>query len=205
MSVEGSFKPFHRKVARKSREPLYRKVQMSGELGWRSALDPFANKLAYGTAGAKLRLNNFLRVGSQYRYSLRDKYKSNYSRIDLQLWLNWEKGRIRLDHRFEYEHDFIPLYKIRTVLRNRLGIEYNIPHWKLDPQLSAEAFSGMHYTGNRLVGMRYEMGTTLDIGKTNTNSLSMAIRFDQELGVADPQNRWIVVLAYAYEFKKPKK
>lgn len=202
MSAAGAWKPFTKKSSKSNSQPLYRKIQATGELGWRSRLDPFASRQVYGSAGAKLRLADFLRVGSEYRYTVRDRYSSNTSRIDLQLWLNWEKDRISLDHRFEYEHDFIDVTKVRTVLRNRLGVEYNIPHWKLDPHFSAEAFTGLHYTGNDLVGMRYELGTELDLDKKKNRSLDLAVRYDQELHVADPQYRWIFVIAYGHEFKK---
>ncbi len=202
MSISGSYQPFKKKGHKYSSQPLLGKLQFQSDLGWRATLEPFTSKQVYGTFGAKLRLTDFLRVGSEYRYSARDKYSSNTSRIDLQLWLNWTKDRVRLDHRFMYQHDFVDVTKVRSVLRNRLTVEYNIPGWKLDPHFSAEAFTGLHYTGNDLVGMRYELGTELDLDKKKTRSLEVAVRYGQELHTANPQNRWIFVVAYGHEFKK---
>jgi hypothetical protein len=90
------------------------------------------------------------------------------------------------------------------VLRNRLAVEYNIPHWKLDPHISAEAFSGLHYTGNSLVGMRYEFGTDVALDKKKDHTLDLAIRHDREINEDDPQYRWIFVVGYDLELKKKK-
>jgi hypothetical protein len=147
-------------------------------------------------------LADFMKVGAEYRYTIRDRYTSNSSRIDLQLWLDWKKDRVSLDTRTEYEHDFIAVTKLRTVLRNRLGVEYNIPHWKLDPHASAEAFTALHYDGNRLVAMRYELGTDLDLDKKKKRTLGLAVRYDRELNVASPEYRWIFVVSFEHAFRK---
>lgn len=202
MSASGSYKPFNKKRAKDEKKTLIEGLQLIGELGWRNRLDPLASKYWYGSVGTKLKLTDFLKVGAEYRHSFRDRYHTNIPRLDLQMWLSWKKDRVSLAHRFEYEHEFIPVTKLRTVLRNRLGVEYNIPKWKLDPHVSAEAFTGLHYTGNNLVGMRYELGTEMNLDKKKTRTLGLAVRYDQELNTAGPKNRWLFVISFEHEFKK---
>lgn len=202
LSATGSYKPFNKKTKKGEKEPLIENLELIGELAWRNRLDPLASKYWYTAAGTKLKLNDLLKVGAEYRYNWKDRYTSNDSRIDLQLWLGHEFGRVALDHRVDYQHEFIPVNKLRSVLRNRLTVEYNIPNWKLDPHFSAEAFTGFHYTGNDLVGMRYELGTELAFDKKKTRTLDLGVRYDQELHVDNPENRWILVIGYGHEFKK---
>lgn len=202
LSAAAEYKPFTKKSGEVYERKFYRKFRLTGELGWRSNLDPYSSKLGYGSLGTKYRLLDFMKVGAEYRYTVRDKYTSNSSRIDLQLWLNWKKDRVSLDTRTEYEHDFIRVVKLRTVLRNRVAIEYNIPHWKLDPHLSAEAFNAFHYDGNKLIAMRYEAGTDVDLDKKKRRTLGLAVRYDREVNVAAPGYRWIFVVSFEHAFKK---
>ncbi len=202
MSASGSYKPFNRKRDQDARKTLIEGLQLLGELGWRNRLDPLANKYWYGSVGTKLKLNDLIKVGAEYRHSFRDRYHTNTPRLDLQMWLSWKKDRVSLAHRFEYEHEFIPVTKMRTVLRNRLGVEYNIPNWKPDPHVSAEAFTGLHYSGNELIGMRYELGTELNLDKKKRRTLGLAVRYDKELNTAGPKNRWLFVISFEQEFKK---
>lgn len=202
LSAAAEYKPFAKKSGEVYERKFYRRFRLLGELGWRSELAPYSSKLGYGAIGTKYRLFDFMKVGAEYRYTIRDRYSSNSSRIDLQLWLNWKVDRVSFDTRTEYEHDFIPIYKLRTVLRDRLSIEYNIPHWKLDPHVSAEAFNAFHYDGDRLVAMRYELGTDVDLNKKKTRTLGLAVRYDQEVNVADPGYRWIFVVSFEHAFKK---
>jgi hypothetical protein len=205
LSTTLSYKPFAKKGEKaKDSGPFYRKLPVIAELGWRNRLDPLANKMCYGTLGTKYKVFDFLKVGAEYRYTVNDRYDPNESRLSLPLWLEWNKDRVTFTHRFTYQHDFIPVTKVRTVLRNRLAVEYNIPHWKLDPHISAEAFSGLHYTGNSLVGMRYEFGTDVALDKKKDHTLDLAIRHDREINEDDPQYRWIFVVGYDLELKKKK-
>ena len=81
-------------------------------------------------------------------------------------------------------------------------MEYNIPHWKLDPHVSAEMFYALHYTENRLGGMRYELGTDLALDKKKKRTLGLAVRYDQEVNTVAPGNAWILIFAFEGSFKK---
>lgn len=201
LSAGADFKPFRKKSGRVSQPRFFRNLRMSGELGVKMDDNATRAKQVNLNAGAKYPLTSFMNAGAEYRYSIRPE-KANPSRIDLQLWLKWKKDRFRTDYRFEYEHSFIPVRELRTLLRNRLGIEYNIPKWKFDPHVSAESFTALHYTGNRVVGMRYELGTEVNLDKKKHRTLGLAVRYDQELNIAWPENAWILVIAFEHSFRK---
>lgn len=201
LSAGADFKPFRKKSGRVSQPRFFRNLRMNGELGWKMDDNASRTKQVNLDAGAKYPLTSFMSVGAEYRYSIRPD-KTNRSRIDLQLWLKWKKDRIRADYRFEYEHTFIHERKLRTVLRNRLGLDYNIPKWKFDPSISVESFTGLHYTGNQLVCMRYELGTDVDLDKKKKRTLGLAVRYDQSLNTAWPEHVWVLVIAFEQSFKK---
>ena len=195
-------KPFKKRDGAITERAFNKNFSLTGEVGWRAALDPFVTKQAYVSASARYRVSDLWRVGTEYRWSFRDPTRTNTGRLDLQSWLRWKTGRIRLDHRFQYEHDFIAITKVRSTLRNRLGVEYNIPKWKLDPHASAELFTGLHYTGNRNIGIRYELGTELVLDKSKDRVVGLAMRYDTELNTVRPQNTWILVISFEQDFKK---
>lgn len=195
------FKPFRKKSGNVSQPRFFRNLRMSSELDVRLDNNATHAKQINLNAGAKYPVASFMNVGAEYRYSIRPE-QTNRNRIDLQLWLKWKKDRFRTDYRFEYEHAFLPAWKLRTLLRNRFGIEYNIPKWKFDPRVSAESFTALHYTGNRVVGMRYELGTDVNLDKKKGRTLGLAVRYDQELNIPWPENAWILVIAFEHSFKK---
>lgn len=201
LSAGADFKPFRKKSGAVSQPRFFRNLRMKGELDVRLDENATHAKQVNLNAGAKYPVTSFMNVGAEYRYSIRPE-QMNRNRIDLQLWLKWKKDRTSLDYRFEYEHAFIPVENLRTALRNRLTVEYNIPKWKPDPHISAESFTGLHYTGNRLVGMRYELGTEVNLDKKKDRTLGLAVRYDQELNIARPEHAWILVIAFEHSFRK---
>ena len=201
LSAGANFKPFRKKSGNVSQPRFFRNLRMAGELGWKLDDNATRTKQVNLNAGAKYPLTSFMSVGAEYRYSIRPE-KDNRSRIDLQMWLKWKKDRVRADYRFEYERTFIPEWKLRTLLRNRVGIEYNFPKWKFDPRVSVETFTGMHYTGNSLVGVRYELGTEVNLNKKKNRTLGLAVRYDRELNTSWPEHAWILVIGFEHSFKK---
>lgn len=202
LSLGVEWKPLRKKDGAITERHFNKNFSVTGELGLRAAADPFAYQQTYLSASARYRVNDFWRVGAEYRYSFREQPGSNSGRIDLQSWLRWKNDRIRLDHRFQYERDFIVVTKVRSSLRNRFSVEYNIPKWKFDPQASVEIFTGLHYTGVRNIGVRYELGTEFAPGKNKDRTLGVAVRYDREVNTARPENNWIFVLSYALDIKK---
>lgn len=202
MGIGVEYKPFSKKKGNVVEHRFRRNFKLSGEAEWRTREWASETKQVNFTVTPEYKLADFLKIGLQYRYTVKDRYTSNVQRLGLQASLGWEVGRIKLDNRIRYEHEFIPVNKFRNTFRERLGVEYNIPHWKPDPHISAESFTVIHYTGNRLTGMRYELGTELAFDKKKKRTLDLAIRYDQEVNTAAPENAWILVIAFEGSFKK---
>lgn len=202
LSFGAEWKPLRKRGGAITERRFNKNFSLTGELGLRAEADPFDYQQTYVSGSARYRLSQLWRVGAEYRYSFRDATRNNTDRIDLQSWLRWKTGRTRFDHRFQYEHDFIAITKVRSILRNRLSVEYDLPKWKLDPQVGAELFTGLHYTGVQSVGIRYEVGTEFAPGKNKKRVLGLAVRHDRELNEAYPENRWIFVVSLEQEFKK---
>ncbi len=202
LSTGIQFKPFRKKPGNVAQQRFFRNLRGTADLGWR--LDENVSRLKQMNvdAGLKYPLLPFMRVGAEYRFSKRDRYTNDRHRIDLQLWLKQKKGRFTADYRFEYERTFLDPRKERTLLRNRLGLGYNFPKWKFDPYASAESFTALHYKGNRLAGMRYELGTAMYLDKKKRNELEVAIRYDQDIGRRTTRGAWVLALALKKNLKR---
>ncbi|MCB0774119.1 MAG: DUF2490 domain-containing protein [Flavobacteriales bacterium] len=205
MSASTEVKPFRKKDTEVTQARFFRNLRVFGEAEWRLNDWGGGHKQVNLNGGLKYSITKFLRVGSEYRHAFKDREKSDYDRIYVRTWLQGKRGRLDGDYRFTYEHTFLPIKKIRTLVRNRFTLEYDIPKWKLDPYLQVETFTGLHYTGNRLVGMRYDLGTKFNLDAAKRNSLDVAIRFDQETNTPAPENSWVLLLAYELSFNKKKK
>ncbi|HMN04305.1 MAG TPA: DUF2490 domain-containing protein [Flavobacteriales bacterium] len=201
-SLAGEIKPFRKKEGDQAQPRFFRNLRTTGELGWK--LNENGSNLSQFNidAGARYAVTGFMRLGAQYRYSMRDRYTSDRQRVDGRLYLKYKHERLKADYRLVYEHSFREPRKLRTLLRNRIAIGYNIPKWKYDPFISVESFTALHYTGNRLVGMRYDLGTDINLNKNKTRTLEVALRHDREVNTSKPTNSWILVLALENAFKR---
>ena len=201
-SLGVAYKPFARKKGNVGESRFRRNFNLNGEVEWRGREWATETKQVNFYFSPEYKLTDFLKVAAQYRFALKDRYTNNVHRLGLQASLAWGTGRIKLAGRTRYEYEFKPVYKVRNTFRERLGVEYNIPKWKLDPHVSVEAFYGLHYTGNGVTGMRYELGTDLAFDKKKRRTLDLALRYDQEVNTAAPENAWILVIAFEGSFKK---
>lgn len=202
ISLGAEYKPFAKKKGNVGESRFRRNFKLNGEVEWRGREWATETKQVNFYFSPEYKLTEFLKVAVQYRFALKDRYTNNVHRLGLQASLGWEKGRIKLASRTRYEYEFKPVYKVRNTFRERLGVEYNIPKWKLDPHVSVETFYGLHYTGNGVTGMRYELGTDLAFDKKKKRTLGLAVRYDQEVNTAAPENAWILVIAFEGSFKK---
>ncbi len=202
LSAGAEFKPFRKPEGQLTQAAFFRKLRATGDLDLRLDENASQFKQLNATVGLFYPLTKSLRVGSEYRYSLRDRYTTNKSRADLQARIKWKTGRMDGNFRSVYQHSFGPATSRGTILRNRLGLEYDIRKWKLDPIVSVEAFTALHYSGNNLVGMRYDLGTKLNLDKAKKNTLEVTFRLDQELDRILPDHEWVLALGYEFDFKK---
>lgn len=86
--------------------------------------------------------------------------------------------------------------KGKNVLRSRLQMSYDIPHWKLDPTASIEMFNA----GDGIQKMRYQIGVDYKIKKKHV--LTLNYRY-QNVGDNDDDNdvnSHTIGLGYKYKF-----
>lgn len=202
LSAGLEWKPFAKKSGQVYERKFYRRFRVLGEVGYRGNENLTSSKLVYTMAGLRYRLTDFLRVGAEYRYNFRDRYTSNSHRVDVQALVTAKKGRFDLDYRPSFQHDFVAPVRYRTLFRNRLAVEYDVPRCRFDPHVSVESFTALHHTGNRLIGLRYEVGTGTALDKKKRHRVELAVRYDRELGLPSPKHRWIFAIAYQHEVKK---
>lgn len=196
LSAGVEVKPFKKKSGLPYEHKFFKRFRALGELGYRGNENLTSSKLFYTVVGARYRLSKQVRFGLEHRFNIRDRYTTNTHRVDGEVRLSVEKDRVGLDYRAIFQHEFVMPIRYRDILRNRVSVEYNIPGWKYDPHISLETFTAMHYTGNHLIGVRYEAGTTLDLDKKKKNTLDLGVRYDREQNLSDLKYRWIFVLAY---------
>ena len=127
------------------------------------------------TAGAELgRLSLALRERWQYTY--RPEVEAQRYDVDNDTWKSI-KG------------------KGKNLLRSRMQAEYDIPHWKLDPVISAEMFTAK----GGVQKMRYSAGVEYRLKKKHVFGIDY--RFQKVYGEDDDLERNSHVLGLSYKFK----
>lgn len=203
LSIGTEVKPFKKKSGQVIERKFNKRFRALGELGYRGNENLTSSKLTYTVVGFNYRLLKFLRVGAEHRYNFRDKFTSNSHRVDVNARVAGEWERFSGDYRAIVQHEFIPPIRYRTILRNRFALEYNIPKWRFDPQVTMETFTALHHTGNRLIGLRYGVGTTFALDeKKKRHVIDVSLRHDREQNMPGLKYRWIWVLAYEYRWGK---
>ena len=191
------FRPFGND-SRKAETPFMKKFRCASELGYRTNENLGQGKSVYAILGARYRFTKWLRVGAEGRYNIRDRYSPNSFRADVGAVLSTEAGQFDLDYRVNYQHEFIPPWRIPTFLRNRFTLGYRIKDYPIDPFFSVESFTALSYQGNFHAGMRYDLGAKVNL--KGDHSLDVVFRHDREIGFPTPLYRWIIVLAYEFRY-----
>lgn len=203
LSIGTEVKPFKKKSGQVVERKFRKRFRALGELGYRGNENLTSSKLTYTVVGVNYRLLKFLRVGGEHRYNFRDKYTSNSHRVDVNARLSGDWHRFSGDYRAILQHEFIPPIRYRTLWRNRFALEYNIPKWRFDPQVTLETFTALHHTGNRLIGLRYGLGTSFALDeKKKRHMVDVGLRHDREQNMPGLRYRWIWVLAYEFRWGK---
>ena len=198
VSAAVELKPLHKTRGRQYEKRFYRKFRTTLELGYRSDENLTGGRLFYTILGANYRFERWLRFGIEHRYNLRDRYNSDSQRTDLQITLVGDIGRLAVKYQAQGQHEWIPVWKIRDILRNEVGLEWNTRKFPLDPYLKAEAFHAFHYTGDRLIGIRYGIGAKLKLG--GGHKFNVGYRYDREVHLPDLRYRSIISIGYEYEW-----
>lgn len=176
-----------------------KRLRTSSEIGYRSADSFFAGRQFYLDLGATYKLTDKITVGSEFRYAVRTA-QENRQRLGGMVQYKTQVQRWELAYRFTYQHNFRDRGEVREVLRNKIIASYNIPKWKLDPQMSAEFFTWAAPAGLSYFGTRYKLGTEWNISKAH--SLGFGVVHDRERMVFAPEHRFIFAVDYGINLRK---
>ena len=186
--------------AAKAKRSFKNRFRMSGELGYRGNENLTSSKLVYTVVGARYRLHKYARLTLEHRFNIRDKYTTNTHRIDVQADSEVEFGRLSLGYRAVFQHEFVVPIRYRDILRHRFQLSARTKGFPVDPYVSAESFTALHYTGNRLISMRYGIGAEWELNKDHF--LDLSLRYDREQNIPEMQYRWIFGVAYEFKWRK---
>lgn len=186
--------------AAKAKRSFNNRFRLSGELGYRGNENLTSSKLFYTVVGARYRLHQYARLTLEHRYNFRDKYTNNTHRIDLQLDGDKDFGRLNVGYRGVFQHEFTLPIKYRDILRHRVQLTAKTKGFPFDPYISAETFTTFHYTGNKLISIRYGVGAEWTL--SNDHILDLSLRYDREQNIPAMQYRWIFGVAYEFKWRK---
>ena len=179
----------------------YKRIRLSAEGGYRSADNFFAGRQLYLDLGGRYKVTDLLGLGVEYRYANRGEQQPDRQRIGLQAFLEHALDRWDIDYRFTWQREFREEGLTRTQLRNRVGVGYNFPKWKLDPEFSVEFFTGTDTRyGWDHIGTRYKLGTNWSPWKGHT--MGPAVLFDRDANVAWPTDRIIWSFDYSFDLRR---
>lgn len=179
-----------------------KKFRTALETGYRSNENLGNGKSFYLNLSMRYRLKKWIRLGMDHRYNIRDAYSSNSYRLDGSVSLQGEWKRFEGSFRTTFQHEFIPVYRLRDVWRNRFAISWRTKKFRIDPYVSCETFTGIWYKGNYFAGIRYDLGAQWELGKEKNSTVEFILRHDREIGVRAPLYRTIISVAYEYYWKR---
>lgn len=155
--------------------------------------------LTLGTEFRYIRKNdnigNIQGYENHFRYALQATFKQDISRLSLKYRLQFQN---RNELGLSSTNESIPVQKLRF----KLGGTYNIPKWKLDPELSVEMFRTLG-DFNDFSKIRTTIGTEYKIKKSGT--IKFYYRFEKELNTTYPLTSHIIGLNYEFTFKRKTK
>lgn len=153
--------------------------------------------------GLKFKINNYLAVKGNYRYSIRPAGKNDKQRVNLDLLLSLKKKKFPLSFRYRLRgqySDELNSAKNEIYLRNQFKFDYNLSKL-VDPYFSFELF--FKFRANEFRNMRYILG--LDWNLMKNLSLTTFYGFEREIYIKNPTGDHILGIYLAYQMKLKKK
>ena len=131
---------------------------------------------------------------NHFRFHLDAYFKEKWSRLSF-------KTRLRYQNRDELGVSNAEGDYAKQNLRLKVGLDYDIKKWKLDPEISAEIFYYFeHEQVNQFSKYRVTIGTDYKIKKAG--KIGLFYRFEQELNTLNPQKTNILRIKYVYTLKQ---
>ncbi len=178
------------------------KQVFNGEVQWRKDMFVSSHSVLLMQLGATHRLNNYSRIGADYRFStgLHDMYtESNIdylSRHRVAVALKFTTKRfnnsVRMSNNLCYQVQIREDKRIRNYLRNEIEVDYRITR-VFKPFVSAEVFYSINETSFPM--MRFSLGANLSFGR---HGIEAAYKADYFLKSND-RAEYIMQIAYIIE------
>ncbi len=178
----------------------YKDLRVRSELGYRSTDVFFEGRQVYLDVNLRYRLAKGVAVAFEHRFAKRAAADGLRHRSIVQLELDHSIGRFSGAYRVLWQHAYIPFGGQREVFRNRFELAYDIPKWKLDPEVSVEFFNWARPEGWSYFGTRYRLGTQYRLNKAH--GISLALVHDRERDRAWPTHRWITSVTYVLNLRQ---
>ncbi|MDX9751912.1 MAG: DUF2490 domain-containing protein [Flavobacteriales bacterium] len=177
------------------------RIRLSGELGYRTADNFFAGRQVYAEGGARYKVSRMIDLAAELRHADRGRDRSNRQRVQLTASMDHSIGRWAFDYRLVHQWTFRKNDTPTRFVRNRIGVEYDFPKWKLDPEVSVEFFTRTdHPRGWNYDGVRYRIGTSYRV--SDTGRLDATLIHDRDVHVADPLHRMILSIGYTMDLRR---
>lgn len=160
-------------------------------------------------------------IQNMYDFNLTDSYKVLRHRFTASLQAGLELGRFKLSLRESYQYTIadsvgVPRTKYRykndkwsttqdevfkgkmnkQVLRSRISLDYNIPHWKYDPFVSYELFSDLN-NGFATEKSRFTAGIEFTFSKKHNFEVAYIY---QDKSDADEAGGSVISIGYTFQF-----
>ncbi len=178
----------------------YEAIRLSGDVGYRTADNFFAGRQIYGEGGIRYKLNKTFALAGEYRYADRGPNRTNRQRLQVTGQAGWKFGRTSVDYRLIHQWTYRKYDTTRRFIRNRIGVEYNIPKWKFDPAFSMEFFTRTdHPLGWNYEGVRYRLETAYKFSKVHP--VEAGLIYDRDAMVAWPTRRVILSIGYTMDLR----
>lgn len=174
-------------------EKAYKRIRMLGEFGYRTGDELSRGRQFYLNGEVRYKLNKNLDLGIEQRVAFRYN-NTNRHRSGIKLMAEERFGRTTLEYRFNYQHVYLPRGTYRDFIRNRFGVGYDIPKWKVDPEAAVEFFTGFGPNGPRYDAVRYKLGSSWAAAKGHR--IGFKLVHDREQNRRRPDYRWIFAFDY---------
>jgi long-subunit fatty acid transport protein len=127
----------------------------------------------------------------QFRYQVDVSYQHKLSKLELSY-------RIRYQNKREFSFTESLNKDAIQKMRFKVGLNYNIPKWKFDPNISLELFNQISGTNTGFDAFRFTSGTDYKLNKHN--KIGLYYRLERELNKVYPKSTHIIGIEYKYSF-----
>ncbi|MBL8010273.1 MAG: DUF2490 domain-containing protein [Flavobacteriales bacterium] len=176
-----------------------RRFRFAGELGYRTGDELARGRQVILEGQLRYKLHRLVDVSAEQRFAARARERDRH-RFGLSAQVGDRVGRFDLGYRLSYQHTFGTEGLRRNTLRNRVDLGYDIPGFRLDPELMVEFFSELGREGRRHDATRFRLGTTWRPAKAH--AVGIAVVHDREHGRRRPDQRWVLSLSYTLDLRK---